>query len=349
MKHLNLAACCALLAFTTQSMAYEWAFTGNLTEPRAGAGLVTLQDGRALTSGWQLTNEIYNPSTRQWTPAGSRTFSGSGSDAVVMQDGRVLSTGVEGFRWSAEIWDPAIEAWRLTSPMSVSRLFVGLTLLPNGDILAAGGRSIGASRSAEIFNPAEERWSMTGDMVQPHERTQGLLVPLLDGRVFLAARDAEIFDPKTGTWRTSGRMQTVRGSYPATRLLDGRIMVSGGDTTLRSVEIFDPATETWTIAASLLTGRFDHRAALLPDGRVLVAGGRDGFWEYSPFLSSTEIYNPNTDTWSPGPSMGLQRGNFLLTSLGTGILAAGGFYDEYCDSFGDCYLYSTNTAEILLF
>lgn len=161
------------------------------------------------------------------------------------------------------------------------------------------------SRSAEIFNPATERWTMTGEMVQSHN-IKGVLVPLLDGRIFLADsdRDSEIYKPQTGTWRTSAIMPTVRADYPTTRLSDGRIMVTGGNATLRSVESFNPVTETWTTAASLLTGRVQHRAVLLPDGRVLVAGGREGRGDDSPFLNSTEIYNPIADTWSAGPSMG---------------------------------------------
>lgn len=349
MKSLYFAACCTSLALATQSMADGWVPTGSTSELHAGSGLVTLQDGRALTTARQLRNEIYNPTTQRWTAAGNRTFSGFLSDAVVMLDGRVLSTGAERFQWSAEIWDPAVESWRLTSPMSVSRLFVGLALLPNGNVLAAGGTTLGSlSRTAEIFNPAKESWSMTGEMVLPHG-TQGALIPLPDGRVFLAVRDTEIFDPTTETWRLAARMPTARIGYSVTLLSDGRVMVAGGDGTLRSVEIFDPTTETWTAAASLLTRRTEHRAALLPDSRVLVAGGRLDFGEDSPILNSTEVYDAVTDTWSPGPNMTLQRTQFLMTSVPTGVLAAGGYYYYYCDFVGDCSLLTTNSAEILPF
>ncbi len=54
---------------------------------------------------------------------------------------------------------------------------------------------------------------------------------------------------------------------------------------------------SWSPAASMATPRFGAAATTLSDGRVLVVGGQgtDG-----PVLSSTELYDPTTNTWSPG-------------------------------------------------
>src|SRR5690606_6210279 len=63
--------------------------------------------------------------------------------------------------------------------------------------------------------------------------------------------------------------------------------------------------------------RVGHRAALLPDTRVLVTGGFG--------LASTEIYDPMTDSWTPGPPMNSARGGHTLTTLPSGwIVAIGG-------------------------
>jgi len=46
----------------------------------------------------------------------------------------------------------------------------------------------------------------------------------------------------------------------------------------------------------LNTGRYHHTAALLPDGKVLVAGGYNS--SSSTSLNSSEIYDPDLETWS---------------------------------------------------
>ncbi len=56
----------------------------------------------------------------------------------------------------------------------------------------------------------------------------------------------------------------------ATLLLDGTVLVVGGDHT-RSAELYDPSSRRWTATASMLAAS-GGRATLLPDGRVLVVG-----------------------------------------------------------------------------
>ena len=53
---------------------------------------------------------------------------------------------------------------------------------------------------------------------------------------------------------------------------------------------------TWTTNSPLITARYAHTATLLLNGKVLVAGG------YNPssnYLSSAELYDPATGTWTP--------------------------------------------------
>jgi hypothetical protein len=77
-----------------------------------------------------------------------------------------------------------------------------------------------------------------------------------------------------------------------------------------SAEIFDPSTGAWTATSDMAEPRYGAVAALLPTGQVLVAGGIGPQPGGSPNnladwieLTSSEIYNPPTGTWIPGPSM----------------------------------------------
>ena len=60
---------------------------------------------------------------------------------------------------------------------------------------------------------------------------------------------------------------------------------------------------------------------LLPNGKVLVAGGQtDG-----PSLSSVELYDPATGTWTATGSLGTARFRHTATLLPSGkVLVAGG-------------------------
>ena len=68
------------------------------------------------------------------------------------------------------------------------------------------------------------------------------------------------------------------------------------------------------------TVRESHTATLLPNGQVLVAGGFGGI----P-LTSAELYDPTTGTWTTTGSMDVAHFNHTATSLRNGfVLVAGG-------------------------
>lgn len=66
---------------------------------------------------------------------------------------------------------------------------------------------------------------------------------------------------------------------------------------------------SWKRAGTLSVGRYAPGAVLLPDGRALVAGGYS--FETNRTHASSEIYDPASEVWSPGPSLRLDR-NFPL-------------------------------------
>ena len=145
--------------------------------------------------------------------------------------------------------------------------------------------------------------------------------------------NSELFDPASGGWTKTGPMITARNMASATLLSSGRVLVVGGfsfvdEFAVSSAELFDPVTRTWSPTGAMSNSRGRQTATLLPSGKVLVAGGEDG----SPFmpttLSSTELYDPLTGTWSPTGSMSCPRSRFTATLLPNGgVIVAGGFQD----------------------
>jgi len=124
----------------------------------------------------------------------------------------------------------------------------------------------------------------------------------------------------------TGAMATAREFHTATLLLDGKVLVTGGNAgtaTLRTAEIYDPASGTFSTTGSMFTARQNHSASLLPDGKVLVSGGYSG----TAYLASAEIFDPSTGIFAPTASdMPEARMNFTSTTLvGGKVLIAGGF------------------------
>jgi hypothetical protein len=76
----------------------------------------------------------------------------------------------------------------------------------------------------------------------------------------------------------------------------------------------------------MATPRVKHAAALLPDGKVFIIGGSDTRG-YSGRFKSTEIYDPETGTFSPGPNLidGRHKLRDAIVVLPSGaVLVAGG-------------------------
>lgn len=151
-------------------------------------------------------------------------------------------------------------------------------------------------------------------------RRSGLLL----GLVAVAATAPRV--AAKGTFTLTGRMHTVRGTgHTATLLADGRVLVAGGFDAgaMQTAEIYDPATGSWNNTGDLVQSRGGQKANLLPNGKVLISGG-DGGGSLPTPLSSAELFDPATGTWSSTGAMHQKREDHTATSLPDGrVLVAG--------------------------
>ncbi len=78
---------------------------------------------------------------------------------------------------------------------------------------------------------------------------------------------------------------------------------------------------TRTAEQTLITGRYGHVSALRANGRVLTAGGRD---EKDVWLSSSELFDPQTGRVEPGTNMTNERFEAATAVLADSIYVCGG-------------------------
>ena len=151
---------------------------------------------------------------------------------------------------------------------------------------------------------------------------------------------AELFDAARGAFSPVGDPAIRRAGATATRLLDGRVLVVGGfDGPLHrtaGAEIFDPVTRAFRAVGSMAQPRATHQATLLSDGKVLISGGtRDGGGGGAA-ISTAEIFDPVTETFSPTGSMLSERAEHTATLLPSGdVLIVGGFNGHFADAPDD--------------
>jgi hypothetical protein len=153
-----------------------------------------------------------------------------------------------------------------------------------------------------------------------------------------------------GTWTSTGSMSTARARHSAILMLDGNILVIGGETAAgtptNTCELWNGTT--WTARASMATARSLHTATLLQSGKILVVGGKG---TAGAALSSCEIYDPATNTWSAERNLNSARyahNTILLYSglvLVTGGQSTASTYLSSCEIWDPAAGYSGGTHE----
>ncbi len=199
----------------------------------------------------------------------------------------------------------------LGNRMVLGRWFHRMTLLSNGRFLVTGGYAADNSvrNQAELLVIVNRQTSLIPTAMRS-PRAGHVQIQLDDGRVLLAGgeaattpflplRSCETFDPSTTTFAETGAMEFARSFADATRLPDGRILVTGGQSEDASgtfifrddAEIFDPLTDTWTTVTTLMErGRAAHASATLPSGNAIVFGGSSTTASANRFSLATEQF-----------------------------------------------------------
>lgn len=145
---------------------------------------------------------------------------------------------------------------------------------------------------------------------------------------------AQRYKNRTEEWELAGVSFGVGLLSQTTGLADGRVLFTGGVDTAgqatTAAAVFDPVTQT-TTTLTMAFPRAGHGASVMGNGKVLVTGGLQAFDLANPLTLltglqvTTEIFDPATNTFTPGPNMLEARALHTSTTLTNGqVLIAGG-------------------------
>jgi hypothetical protein len=300
------------------------AFTsaGHMSVAQGVDSAILLKNGKLLVIGTD-TREVFDPATGAFTPLNSGGIIADPYDYDVtmslLSDGQVLLASGLGL----SLYDPGSDGFRQL-PIGWHIEATTATPLLDGSVFLAGGYTgpygTNSSLHTYVYDPATQTLKTTADM-QLH-RVNHTATLLRDGRVLIAGgsnsydglvlfddgvfSEAELYDPATGTLAGTRGMAWGREAHAATLLRDGRVLITGGRTTVpgswqlthpqvSTAELFIPEStqgsvpqlelnstrycvgDTWTLRAD----------SIAPLTSVQISGTRDGSpWTISDWQTS---------------------------------------------------------------
>jgi hypothetical protein len=294
---------------------------------------------------------LFTPTGDMSTPRGEHT-------ATLLLNGKVLMTGgiVGGFTngplTSAELYDPVTGVFAPTGAMTTARTQHTATLLADGRVLIAGGRTgTNAGQevaSAELYDLSTGAFTPTGAMIRLRGLHSATLLP--DGRVLMTgcafpcnSAIAELYDPATGRFADAGTPGAGGGA--STLLADGKVLVTGGCTASfigTKAQLFEPGPGVFSFTGLMTNGCADiNTATLLANGKVLFAGNE----ENDGFPADAELYDPAAGTFASLGSM-IGPHEFSAATLipdGTVLITGGQLPGGNGDPGAELYTSTTRT------
>jgi hypothetical protein len=205
----------------------------------------------------------------------------------------------------------------------------GFTLLAAAALLVVGGAAVG---SGLLRLPS---------LVPPEPVPSLAVVPTPSANASpsefaspSAVPSPSVVPARAPSWTATGSMGTPRRGQSATLLVDGRVLVAGGEPNgpkPPSAELYDPTTGSWTAAGRML-GYSGSNLTRLLDGKVLAG--------------TSELYDPASGSWTAtGRTVAVHQDRGTITLLLDGrVLVAGGHADTSNGVTGSAELYDPQTG-----
>lgn len=260
--------------------------------------------------------------------------------AVVAYGGRLYAIGGDtaaGVTGLVESYDPVANSWlsRATKPTAVAN--VGAAVIGDRIFVPGGYTAEGtASTVLEVYDPISDTWQTRAPLPSP---LFAYAIAAVDNRLYVfggwsGEKYVSVvyeYDPSRDRWAVKTSMPTARG-FASAGVIDGKVYVVGGYdgfAEFATCAEYDPVQDDgvgvpWRIRAPMSTGRGGLGAAVVGNSLYVVGGG----WQ--SYLSTSERYDPQTNTWSSLETPRVEQWrNLGVAAMEGEIYAIGGWSGEY--------------------
>ncbi len=255
--------------------------------------------------------EYFDPGLNDFVLAGDTFTVRWQHTATLLLDGKVFLAGGTGDQnYMCEVFDPSTHTTETTDWLHTKvgstwthRSLMTSHLLSDGRVILLGG--LGSREDTvylapvgivEVYDPLTKKLTVVKPLTTPRYSHASALLP--DGRILViggvgfdgvsraSLNSTELYDPSSGTVTPGPPMSVARHNCRATLLPDGRVYVSGGESSQYNLatgahhaknvtvdEIFDPATVRFSTVQGAVLPRFFHTATLSNDGVLFSIGG----------------------------------------------------------------------------
>lgn len=296
------------------------------------------------------TSTCTNEEETGWKELASMPTARSMFESEVI-DGKIYTTGGS---WNSnyiaptEVYDPSKNKWKKLASMPTARVAFQTAVIGH-KIYVIGGKNFDNMElvsSTEVYDSSKNKWTKLAPMPIALWDPDDFKTEVVDGKIYVVGdipdgtctAITEVYDPSSNTWGVLTPMTIPRSGFQ-TEVIDGKIYAMGGysgvlisgyhrDSSIDSIsstEVYDPSTNTWTALASMEKTRCWFQSEVI-DGKIYAIGGLNvkvGDSE-GKVLSSTEVYDPSTNTWTTLTSMSTARRSFQTEVVDDKIYALGG-------------------------
>ncbi len=304
------------------------------------------------------TRTIWAVSENSWTSKAPMLREVEGLGVAVVQ-GKIYVIGGN-FDNNNEMYDPAADTWASLAPLPTGRWNFGIAVHQNKIYVIGGQNDTNGFNTPnyyyqtavvtgvnEVYDPVTNTWETKTPMPTPRNYLQANVV---DGKIYLiggqhqaelefpsgkvaehSSNLTEVYDPETDTWTSMAAIPNTVYGYASVAANEKIYIISGWGVTSplsNLVQIFDPKTNSWSLgkpipvpvnqaAAGATTGTMSPKRIYVIGGRPYTTGGGEG-------SNITQIYDPETDTWTNGTDMSTKRYDLAVAVVNDLLYAMGG-------------------------
>ena len=237
---------------------------------------------------------------------------------VAVVNGKIYAIGIEG-GGSIEEYDPSTDTWTFKAPMPTPRFFFATAVYQDkiyciGGAIACCGSGFIVSGENEVYDPATNTWATKEPLLTARANLQANVV---DGKIYaiggtkgnVPSNITEVYDPITDSWTTKASMPVTydcanyyTNKYVSSVVNNKIFMLSSGLT-----EIYDTDNDSWSLRASpppfgnALAGGATT-GVFAPQRIYVFTSENTGFDSRSSPVFKTQIYDPQTDSWTASSS-----------------------------------------------